>query len=69
MKADEIRKMLDDNLAVPLWPQAGQALDLKRGQTYRGAAAGDIHTIRIGRLMRVPTAWLKAKLGLEGPAA
>jgi hypothetical protein len=39
MKADEIRKMLDDNLVVPLWPQAGQALDLKRGQTYRGAAS------------------------------
>jgi hypothetical protein len=64
MKADEIRRMLDEHLVVPLWPQAGQALELTRGQVYRGAAAGDIHTIRVGRLMRVPTAWLKAKLGL-----
>jgi hypothetical protein len=69
MKADEIRRMLDERLVVPLWPQAGQALELTRGQAYRGAAAGDIHTIRVGRLMRVPTAWLKAKLGLEAAEA
>jgi hypothetical protein len=65
----QIRRMLDEHLVVPLWPQAGQALELTRGQAYRGAAAGDIHTIRVGRLMRVPTTWLKAKLGIEPEAA
>jgi hypothetical protein len=70
MKADEIRKMLDDNLAVPLWPHVGRALNLTRGQTYRGAATGDIDTFRVGRLRRVTTSWLKAKLGLaDEPAA
>jgi hypothetical protein len=65
----EIRQALDDNLAVPLWPTAGQALDLKRGATYTAATRGDIKTIQLGRLKRVPSAWLKTKLGLDEPAA
>jgi hypothetical protein len=35
----EIRRALDENLAVPLWPTAGRALDLKRGATYAAATA------------------------------
>src|SRR5215471_18057109 len=62
----EIRRALDENLAVPLWPTAGRALDLRRGATYAAAARGDIKTIQLGRLKRVPSAWLKAKLGLDG---
>jgi len=37
---DEIRRALSEKLAVPLWPTAGQALDLRRGATYRAAAEG-----------------------------
>jgi len=66
---DEIRRALDENLAVPLWPTAGRALDLKRGATYAAATKGDIKTIQLGRLKRVPSAWLKAKLGLDEPRA
>ena len=66
---NEIRQALDENLAVPLWPTAGRALDLKRGATYAAATKGDIKTIQLGRLKRVPSAWLKAKLGLDEPAA
>jgi len=66
---DEIRRALDENLAVPLWPTAGRALDLKRGATYAAATKGDIKTIQLGRLKRVPSAWLKAKLGLDEVAS
>jgi hypothetical protein len=48
MTADEVRKMLDEKAVVPVWPEAGQALDLTRGQAYRGAASGDIQTIGLG---------------------
>jgi len=66
---DEIRRALNENLAVPLWPIAGRALDLRRGATYAAATKGDIKTIQLGRLKRVPSAWLKAKLGLDEAAS
>jgi len=65
----EIRRALDENLAVPLWPTAGRALDLKRGATYAAAIKGDIKTIQLGRLKRVPSAWLKAKLEIDEAAS
>jgi hypothetical protein len=66
---DEIKQALNEKLAVPLWPTAGQALDLRRGATYRAAAEGSIPTLAVGRLKRVSTSWLRQKLGLDGPAA
>jgi hypothetical protein len=62
-------KQLKENAVLPLWPEAGQILGLKRGAAYSAARSGDIQTIRVGRLLRVPTAWLKAKLGLHEPSA
>jgi len=58
------KKMLDENVALPLWPEVGRVLNLRRGATYKAAKNGEIETIRIGRVMRVPTAWLKRKLGI-----
>jgi hypothetical protein len=66
---NEIRKLLDDNLTVQLWPTTGKALNLTRGATYTAARAGEIKTLRFGRLLRVPTVWLRHQLGLEEPAA
>jgi hypothetical protein len=65
---DEIKRALNEKLAVPLWPTAGRALDLRRGATYRAAAEGSIPTLPVGRLKRVSTAWLRQKLGLDEPA-
>jgi hypothetical protein len=66
---DEIKRMLSDNVVLPLWPETGRTiLGLSRGGTYAAAERGDIKVIRFGRLMRVPTAWLRQKLDLE-PAA
>ena len=66
---DQITKLLNENAVLPLWPEAGQVLGLRRGATYAAARSGDIRTIRIGRLLKVPTAWLRQKLGLDEPAA
>jgi excisionase family DNA binding protein len=69
MSVDEIRKMLDDHAAVPLWPEAGMALNLTRGHVYRAAAEGHIKTIRVGRLLKVPTSWLRQTLELDRATA
>jgi hypothetical protein len=54
---------------APLWPETGKTiLGLSKGTTYAAAARGDIRIVQLGRLKRVPTAWLKAKLGLDEPA-
>jgi hypothetical protein len=65
MTAHEVEKMLGDAAAVKLWPEAGRALNLTRGAAYRGAVNGDIKVIRVGKLMRVPTSWLRQQLGIE----
>jgi hypothetical protein len=62
---NDIRKMLGEHAALPLWQEAGKALGLRRGSTHAAAERRDIKTIRIGRLLKVPTAWLRAKLDLE----
>ena len=66
---DDLRKLLTENAVLPLWPQTGKMLNLSRGGTYAAAARGDIKTIQLGRLKRVPSAWLRAKLGLDEGAA
>lgn len=41
---------------------AGEVLGISRGAAYRGAASGDIPTIKIGRRLLVPTAALRRML-------
>jgi hypothetical protein len=65
---DDFAKLLKDNAVLPLWPEAGTILGLRRGATYHAANTGEIKTIRLGRLRKVPTSWLKAKLGLDESA-
>jgi hypothetical protein len=44
-------------------PEAGrQYFDLGRNASYEAARRGDIPTIRIGRLLRVPVVQLERKL-------
>ena len=61
----ELLRKLDEEMVVPLWPDAGQILGLSRNSTYARAEDGDIVTIRLGRLRKVPTAWLREKLRLQ----
>ena len=68
---NDIERALRKNLVVSLWPVAGKALGLKRGATYGAAEAerGDIPTTDVGHLKRVPSSWLRRKLGLDEVAS
>jgi hypothetical protein len=65
----KIERKLRDNVVLPLWPDTGEILNLRRNATYAAAQRGDIQTIGFGRLKRVSTAWLRKKLGIDGAAA
>jgi excisionase family DNA binding protein len=45
-----------DNRVVLEVPEAGRMLGLSRNASYEAAKRGDIPTIRIGKLIRVPKA-------------
>ena len=63
---NQIEKKLRSNLVLPLWPDTGEILNLRRNATYAAAARGDLPTIRIGRLLRVPVRALEAMLNEAG---
>ena len=46
-------------------PEAGSALGVGRNPAYEAAKRGEIPTVQIGRLKRVPTSWLRRVLGLD----
>jgi hypothetical protein len=50
-------------------PEAGAILGIECKNTYAAAVKGDIPIIKVGRLKRVPTSWLRKQLGLVGTAA
>lgn len=52
--------------AVPLWPTAARAVGVGRTRAYEMVRAGDWPTsvLRLGTLIRVPTAELLTLLGL-----
>ena len=47
-------------------PEAGKMLGLGRCASYEAAKRGDIPTIRIGKLLRVPKTQFHAKFGGSG---
>jgi hypothetical protein len=67
-----MNKELKELLSFPTAsvPDVGRiCYGLSRGGSYDAAARGDIPTIKLGRIMRVPTAPLRRQLGLEKDAA
>jgi len=65
MNSSELREILNSRPTVEVWPTAGKALGVSRTSAYAAAASGDIKVIKVGALLRVPSAWLKAQLGWE----
>jgi hypothetical protein len=65
---DELRDLLQKpTVSVP---DAGRVcFDMSRNASYDAAARGEIPTIRIGRLLRVPTAALRQMLQINPEAA
>jgi hypothetical protein len=47
-------RAVSERLVYDLWPEAGEMLGLNRNATYAAAKRGDIPTIRIGKLIKVP---------------
>jgi hypothetical protein len=69
MTHDEVRKALQEKLAVPLWPTAGTALGLGRNSAYKAASQGQIPgCYRILDKYMVATAPLRAQLGMNKAA-
>ena len=65
---DAIAEELRTKLAVPLWPVAGQALDLGREATFSAARRGTFPgAFRIGKEWRVATRPLRQILKIENP--
>jgi hypothetical protein len=61
---NKFRALLEEHAVLPLWPETGRLIGLSRAATYAAARSGEIKTVRFGRLKKVPTAWLRSKLGL-----
>jgi excisionase family DNA binding protein len=55
----------DDRLVLEV-PEAGRMLGLSRNASYEAAKRGDLPTIRIGKLIRVPKAAFHAMLERAG---
>ena len=47
-------------------PEAGEELGLSRDLAYAAAKRGEIYTLRIGKRLVVPLAWLDKKLEVTG---
>jgi excisionase family DNA binding protein len=47
--------------------EASKLLGVRRSAGYRAAAIGQIPTLRVGRKLRVPTAWLLRVLAVVEP--
>ncbi|MET4721806.1 hypothetical protein ABIF64_005977 [Bradyrhizobium japonicum] len=64
---EELLKLLSKPTASV--PDVGRIVyGLSRNASYDAASRGDIPTIQIGKLKKVPTAMLRARLGLEAVA-
>jgi hypothetical protein len=65
---EELRKLLSQPTADV--PDVGRVcFQLSRNGSYDAAKRGDFPTIKVGRLLKVPTAALKRQLGLDEKAA
>jgi hypothetical protein len=67
-----MNKELEELLRRPTnpLPDVGRIVfGLSRNASYAAGARGDIAVIEIGRLKRVPTPWLRKKLGLDPASA
>ncbi len=61
---DELRELLAKPTASV--PEVGRVcFGLGLNSSYEAAKRGEIKTIRVGRLLRVPTSWVRQTLGLD----
>jgi hypothetical protein len=68
LSLEEIKADVASELVVPLWPHAGRIYGLGRCPTYAAAKAGEIETVRLGKLIKAVTAPMRKRLGMESAA-
>ena len=62
--------MADETPLTMTVPEAGKRyFNLSRGASYAAAERGDIPTIRVGRLLRVPVRVMESRLDAAGRGA
>jgi excisionase family DNA binding protein len=59
---DDVKEMLDRPTCSV--EEFAKIFDLSKNPAYEAVKRGDVPSIRMGRLIRIPTAPLKVKLGL-----
>ena len=59
---EQIMAEIVERPVVPLWPHAARVYGISRGAAYAAAQAGEIETIRIGRLLKAITAPMRRRL-------
>ena len=60
----DLKKLLCEQLSVS--PDvAGRAFGLGRSAAYGAVRRGEIPAITLGKLKRVPTSWIRERLGLD----
>lgn len=66
MSSPTVAEMREWPPVIPLWPHAASALGLCRSSIYELARRDEltVRTLRLGRLLKVPTAELLAVLGV-----
>ena len=70
MRAHHLRPMEEDQLKTMSVPDAGWTyFRLSRNSSYAAAARGEIPTIRIGRILRVPVVAMERRLAEAGERA
>jgi len=62
----EILNEIKTKRTVPVWPHYGFVYDCSRNKAYEEARKGGEEFIRIGKMIRVVTAPLRRRLGIEG---
>jgi hypothetical protein len=68
MEIKEVIEEIRTKPVVPLWPHAGMALGVCRAAIYAAAARNELEVIRIGRSIKVVSASLCKRLGIERAA-
>lgn len=68
MELKDVLEEIRTKPVVPVWPHMGVVFDCSRGQSYAMVARKEIDVIRIGRSIKVVTAPLRKRLGLDRAA-
>ena len=65
LKLEDALHDIQTKPVVPVWPHMGLVFGCSRGQSYAMVSRNEVEFIRIGKSIKVVTAPLRKKLGLD----